>query len=81
VVASDVPGLDESVGTGGVLVDPTGNIDDWVSVLEHLNTDKVYYEKLVTAAIKHSKRPEIQSEYLVGLFENELKKVIERSSA
>ncbi len=72
VVASNVSGLDESVGAGGVLVDPAGPIDEWVSVLERLNTDKVYYDELVTAAIRNSQRPEIQSDYLTERFEREL---------
>jgi glycosyltransferase involved in cell wall biosynthesis len=81
VIASDVPGLDESVGPGGVLIDPSGAIDDWVSALERLHTDKVYYEKLASAAIEHSRRPEIQSDYLVQLFERELQHTVERSTA
>jgi glycosyltransferase involved in cell wall biosynthesis len=79
VVASDVPGLDESVGTGGVLIDPEGPVDGWTSVLERLQTDKVYYDELVTAAIRHSKRAEIQPEYLTAIFERELEHAIECS--
>ena len=60
-------------------VDVGGAIDEWVSVLERLNTDKVYYEELVSAAIKHSRRPEIKSDYLVELFERELQYAIKRS--
>jgi glycosyltransferase involved in cell wall biosynthesis len=79
VVASDVPGLDESVGTGGVLIDPASEIDEWISVLNRLNTDILFYEKLVTEAIRHSRRPEMKSDYLVDLFERELQYVIDRS--
>jgi len=78
VVASDVPGLDESVGTGGVLVDPVGPIDEWISVLERLKNNKVYYEALVAESIRHSKRAEIQPEYLTEIFERELQYAIER---
>jgi len=81
VVASDVPGLDECVGTGGVLIDPKGPIDAWTSVLERLQNDKVYYDELLTAAIKHSKRAEIQPEYLTEIFERELQHAIESSKA
>ena len=81
VVASDVPGLNESVGIGGVLVDPAGPISAWTSVLERLQTDKLYYDTLVTAAIRHSKRAEIQPEYLTEIFERELQYAIERSKA
>jgi hypothetical protein len=79
VVASDVPGLDESVGIGGVLLDPSGNINEWVSVLKRLHTDNVYYEELVSAAIRHSKRLEMQPDYLTELFERELQNAIKCS--
>jgi len=79
VIASDVPGLDESVGTGGVLLDPEGPINAWTSVLERLQTDVIYYDELVAAAIRHSKRPEIQPEYLTEIFERELQYAIENS--
>jgi glycosyltransferase involved in cell wall biosynthesis len=76
VVASNVPGLDECVGTGGVLVDPDGDINEWVSALERLNSDNVYYEEMISAAIRYSQRKEIQPEYLVELFERELRFVL-----
>ena len=81
VVASDVPGLNESVGTGGVVLDPEGSINAWTSVLERLQTDEVYYNELVDAALKHSKRTEIQPEYLTEIFEHELQYAIEHSRA
>lgn len=81
VIASDVPGLDESVGTGGVLLDPEGPINAWTSVLERLQTDEVYYDELVAAAVRHSKRPEIQPEYLTEIFERELQYAIGHSRA
>lgn len=81
VVASDVPGLDESVGTGGVLVDSDGPVHAWTSVLERLQTDEVYYNELVDAAFRHSKREEIQPEYLTEIFEHELQQTIELSKA
>ena len=79
VVASDVGGLNESVGPGGVLIDPFGSIDDWISVLKRLESDHVYYEKLASAALSHSKRLELRPEYIVDLFEHELHCAIERS--
>ena len=81
VVASDVPGLNESVGTGGVLIDPAGPIDAWTSILERLKTDKAYYNELVDAALRHSQRVEIQPEYLAEIFERELQYAIEHSRA
>jgi hypothetical protein len=49
--------------------------------LERLNTDKVYYEEMVTAAI-HNRRPEIEPDYLmIELFERELQYAVERARA
>jgi glycosyltransferase involved in cell wall biosynthesis len=79
VIASDVPGLDESVGEGGVLIDPNGPIDAWTSVLKRLQTDELYYNDLVAAAVKHSKRKEIQPEHLTEQFERELQYSIAHS--
>ena len=62
-----------------VNVDTGGAIDEWVSVLERLNTDKVYYEELVADAIRHSRRPEIKSDYLIERFERELQHAIQGS--
>lgn len=75
VVASDVPGLDECVGPGGVLVDPEGPVDTWVSILERLHNDELYYKEMADAAIRHSRRPEIQPEYIARCFERELQRV------
>ena len=81
VVASDVPGLDESVGTGGVLVDPAGPIDAWIAVLDRLQTDKAYYDKLVDAAFRNSQRAEIQPQYLTEIFEREMQYAVEHAKA
>jgi glycosyltransferase involved in cell wall biosynthesis len=78
VIASDVGGLNESVGPGGVLIDPSGSVNEWVSVLKRLESDNVYYEKLASAALLHSKRLELRPEYIVDLFEHELHRAIER---
>ena len=78
VVASDVAGLNESVGPGGVLIDPSGPIDKWISILKRLSSDNDYYEALVSAAFRHSKRPELQPEYLIEIFEHELHRAIEK---
>jgi glycosyltransferase involved in cell wall biosynthesis len=76
VVASDVPGLRESVGTGGVLLDPEGPIDAWVSLLKRLHTDTDYYNDLVSAALSHNRRADIQPGYLTQRFESELQHAI-----
>ena len=77
VVASDVPGLRENVGSGGVLVDPEGPIAAWTMALERLASDGAYYEKKSHAALLHSQRAEIQPEYLVERFELAMQNAID----
>ncbi len=76
VVASDVPGLRENVGIGGVLVDPEGPIEAWTKALERFSLDKIYYKKMSSAALYHSKRTEIQPKFLVESFEREIRQKI-----
>ena len=62
IVASNRGGLPESVGPGGVLLDPDGPVDAWVEVLRRLWHDEAYYSDLSAHALAHSARPEIDPE-------------------
>lgn len=68
VLASDRGGLPESVGHGGVLVDPEAPPDTWLEALSRMWDDPDAYERLSQAALEHSRRPEIQPEFLVSRF-------------
>ena len=59
VVASDIGGLPEAVGPGGVLLDPKGPIEPWVDAVKHLWGDDAFYRQKSEAALAYSKRPEI----------------------
>lgn len=59
VIASDRGGLPESVGPGGILLDPDGDVEDWVGALRSLWSDEARYADLSAAALKHSQRDEI----------------------
>jgi glycosyltransferase involved in cell wall biosynthesis len=66
VIASDRGGLPESVGPGGVLLDPEGGIEPWIDAVRKMWTDKAFYERMSEAALAYSRRPEIQPEHLAA---------------
>ena len=65
-VASNRGGLPEAVGPGGVLLDPDGPIEAWVDAVRKLWHDDGYYAKLSAAALKYSKRAEINPDIQIG---------------
>ena len=65
IIASNRGGLPESVGPGGVLLDPNGPVDAWVEALRRLWHDEAYYCELSAQALAHSARPEIDPEIQV----------------
>jgi glycosyltransferase involved in cell wall biosynthesis len=62
ILASNRGGLPESVGPGGVLLDPDGPVEAWVEVLRRLWHDEAYYTDLSAHALAYSARPEIDPE-------------------
>ena len=68
VIASDHPGLVESVGPGGTIVEDTDDPVPWVrAVSDALEADR--YERLVAAAREHARRPEVDPDHVVDRFE------------
>ena len=65
-LASTRGGLPESVGPGGILVDPDAPISDWEDALERLWDDVDQYDQMVERALEYSRRPAIQPENLVA---------------
>ncbi len=61
VVASDLPGIAEAVGPGGLLIDPAA-IEGWYQAIRQLWEDADAYVRLADAALEHSKRPEIDAD-------------------
>ncbi len=53
-IASNIGGLSESVGKGGILIDDFYNVDQWVEFVLSLDDNKLY-NKLSKKAIAHSK--------------------------
>jgi glycosyltransferase involved in cell wall biosynthesis len=70
VVASNRGGLPESVGPGGVLLDPDGPIEAWVGAVRRLWDDKAYYGEKSVAALTYAKRPELDRSRQIAKFVN-----------
>lgn len=68
VLASNRGGLPESVGKGGILVDPEAPLDEWEGALARMWDDPDTYEQLSAAALEHARRSEIQPRELVARF-------------
>jgi len=70
-LASTRGGLPESVGAGGLLVDPDADLAHWERALARMWDDDAEYERLAGLAREHSSRPERQptaiAERLVAL--------------
>lgn len=68
VLASSLGGLPESVGPGGILVDPSAGSEAWVSALSELWDDAGNYEKYSVVAEKYAQRDEVQTAHIIGEF-------------
>lgn len=65
VLASLTGGLPESVGPGGVLIDPAADLDHWERALAQIWDDAVEYDRLAALARRHAGRPEFQPEAII----------------
>jgi glycosyltransferase involved in cell wall biosynthesis len=65
VVASRRGGLIESVGPGGVLLDPDGPIDPWIEAVQRLWSVDGYHQSLSAAALAHAAREELAPHHIV----------------
>lgn len=68
VIASDLPGLVESVGPGGIIVDAESGVMGWRDAVARLTQDPVIYRELEAKARAFSRRPEVQPEHVVRSF-------------
>ena len=64
VIATDIGGLPESVGSGGILIPSDADIGQWANAVESLWTDAEMYELYVAAARASSERLEIDENHL-----------------
>jgi len=61
VVASNRGGLPESVGSGGLLLDPEAPAQVWSDAIRRLWNDEAYWTTVSQAAIAHANRPALDS--------------------
>jgi glycosyltransferase involved in cell wall biosynthesis len=73
VLTSDLPGLQECVGPGGLLVDPAAPPSVWAEALDQLwDGPGSRHARYAAAALRHSRRPEVDPEVIVDSFEAEM---------
>jgi glycosyltransferase involved in cell wall biosynthesis len=77
VVASAQPGLVESVGPGGVIVEDTDDPAPWVRAIGEVWDDPATYDDLSAAARVHARRPEVDAELIAQRFETLLVELVE----
>jgi hypothetical protein len=70
VLASDHPGLVESVGPGGVFAPDTDDPGPWLEALSELWDDPARYQRYVDIARAHAARPEVDPELILDRFES-----------
>lgn len=65
-LASNRGGLPESVGGGGILVNPAGGIEAWESALSRMWDDPAEYERLAALGLQHALRSEFQISTIIS---------------
>lgn len=79
VISSNRGGLAESVGDGGILLDPVAPLDDWVAAVKQLWHDGQSYEIAADKALRHAQRPEMNIDRQMQLWEAMFNKVIAKA--
>lgn len=67
-IATDIGGLPESVGKGGILLPPGSPPEQWARALRSVWDDPAAYRALSASALEYSRRPEIDPATLVRRF-------------
>jgi glycosyltransferase involved in cell wall biosynthesis len=74
-LASDRGGLPESVGPGGVLVDPDAGLDRWTEALARMWDDEAEYARLAALAEQHARRREFEPQAIAAALLSELERL------
>lgn len=80
-LASDIGGLPEAVGPGGILVAPDAPVSDWVNALRQIWDDPAVRLRLSTAALAHAARPELDTGWQISRLEDALYERLARAHA
>lgn len=81
VVASAQPGLVESVGPGGVIVDDTDDPAPWITAIGGLWDAPDRYDEISRAARTHAQRPEVDAARIAARFETLLTQLVATRAA
>jgi glycosyltransferase involved in cell wall biosynthesis len=66
VVASDIGGIPEALGAGGVLVDPGEPAQRWADAIESVLGDPHRYDALGSAGVSHSRQPKYDPQFITA---------------
>ena len=78
VIASNIGGLPEAVGQGGVLLDPKGDVAPWIDAVKFFWSDDAFYQDIVRSAFLHSARPDLDISNQIDAWEKLLYLVSKR---
>lgn len=78
VIATDLPGLRDVVGEGGILIPRSASIAEWASVLARMWMDDVLYTDLSNRALQHASRVDAKPAGIAELFERHADDVVAR---
>lgn len=76
VIGSNIGGLPEAIGPGGILVDPKASPSEWAEHIQGLWHDKVSYQRLSDDAAAYSKRLELDPSWALQRIDKELKEAM-----
>ena len=68
VVGSDIGGLPESIGDGGVVISPKAAPEVWADTVKRLWRDEIWFQEKSTRARAHAARPAIAIDRQVDSF-------------
>jgi glycosyltransferase involved in cell wall biosynthesis len=80
VIASRRGGLVESVGPGGILLEPTASAEQWTEATRNIWDDPKYYAELSQSALQFSCRHDISERAIMGQFMMVLEQVTAENS-
>ena len=72
-LASNRGGLPETVGTGGICMDPDADILEWRQALSRFWDDEGYFRDMAARAQRSSARPELQEQAIVDALMNAIR--------
>ncbi len=76
VISADLPGLVESVGPGGIVVDDRAGLAGWRAALERVWQNPAVYRQLQSEALSFSARPEVQTDKIVSDFIDHVQRAV-----